>query len=227
MARRLQEAGMTVVSADPGCTFASRHGAVQCDEDRLPFGNERFDLIVSVGTLDTVNDLPGALLLIRKALRPDGLFLAACAGAGNLPRLRGALAAADALRDSAAPHIHPQIDVRSAGDLLTRAGFALPVADCQEVLVRFPTLHGLVDDLRAMGATNCLERRARVPILRAGLAAATVEFMRHAERDGKVSERFQILYLTGWSPSPDQPRPARRGSGSRSLADVLSPADRR
>ena len=116
--------------ADAGRRFAAAASGVQGDEDRLPFADHAFDLIVSVGALDSVNDLPGALTLIRRALRPDGLFLAAFAGAGSLPRLRAAMRAAEEAEDIAAsPHIHPQIDVRAAGDLLGRAGFALPVVD--------------------------------------------------------------------------------------------------
>jgi SAM-dependent methyltransferase len=220
---RLKSAGFSVTSADSGFAFAGAGGGVQCDEDRLPFGAESFDLIISVGVLDTVNDLPGALALSRRALRPDGLFLAAFVGAGSLPRLRDAMLAADAASGGVAPRIHPQIDVRAAGDLLGRAGFALPVADCQSVSVRFPNLGGLIDDLRSMAATNILAARARKPILRLGLNAASAAFSAHAEPDGKVSESFEIIYLAGWSPSPNQPRPAPRGSAQRSLASVLMP----
>lgn len=219
---RLRAEGMNVVSTDSGFAFAQAAGGIQCDEDRLPFGTSRFDLVTSVGALDSVNDLPGALSLIRRALRPDGLFLAAICGAGSLPRLRSAMLAADeAAGASAAPRIHPQIDVRAAGDLLARAGFALPVADCQRLSVRFTSLAGLVDDLRAQAATNLLATRSRRPILRAGLAAAIADFTSTAEADGKVSEQFEIIFLTGWAPSPDQPRPARRGSAVQSLADAL------
>ncbi len=132
LAASLRARGLAVAAADPGALFAARAGGVQCDEDRLPFADASFDLVVSAGALDSVNDLPGALVLIRRALRPDGLFLAAFAGAGSLPRLRGAMRAAEEAEGGAAsPHIHPQIDVRAAGDLLGRAGFALPVADAR------------------------------------------------------------------------------------------------
>ena len=221
LADRLRARGIEVVAADPGFLFARARDGVQCDEDRLPFGDCAFDLIVSIGVLDTVNDLPGALLLIRRALRPDGLFLGAMAGAGSLPRLRSAMLAADEAEGGAAAHVHPQIDVRAAGDLLTRAGFALPVADTDPRDVRFPDLPALVRDLRAMGATNVLAARSRKPITRFGLAAAMADFAAQAEADGKVRERFEILHLLGWAPSPDQPKPARRGSGTVSLADAL------
>lgn len=183
-----------------------------------------FDLVLALGLLDTIDDLPGALLLIRRALRPDGLFLAAFAGAGSLPRLRRALRAAEEAEDlGAAPRIHPQIDVRAAGDLMMRAGFALPVVDREIVEVRYSSLLRLVADLRAMGATNILAARARRPFTRTGLAAAIADFSANAEADGKTAERFEILFASGWAPSRDQPVPARRGSGTASLADALKP----
>jgi NADH dehydrogenase [ubiquinone] 1 alpha subcomplex assembly factor 5 len=215
---RLRERGLDVTPCDPGVAFARRAGGVQADEDRLPFADGAFDLVVSVGALDSVNDLPGALLLIRRALRPDGLFLGAFAGAGSLPRLRRAMLAADEVEGGAAARIHPQIDVRAAGDLLTRAGFALPVVDSQPVDVRFRSLLDLVRDLRAMGSTNLLAARSLRPLGRHGLAAAIADFDTAGD---KTTERFEILHLLGWSPSPDQPRPARRGSATMSLAEAL------
>ncbi|MEO7177640.1 MAG: methyltransferase domain-containing protein [Allosphingosinicella sp.] len=218
LTRRLRERGLDVTPCDSGGVFARAAGGVQADEDRLPFADGAFDLVVSVGALDTVNDLPGALLLARRVLRPDGLFLGAFAGAGSLPRLRRAMLAADAVTGGAAARVHPQIDVRAAGDLLTRAGFALPVVDAQPVDVRFSSLTGLVRDLRAMGATNILAARSRPPLGRHALAAAIADFDTPGD---KTSERFEILHLLGWSPSPDQPKPARRGSGTVSLAEAL------
>ena len=227
LTRRLRERGLDVVPADSGHGFAAAAGGVQCDEDRLPFADGAFDLIVSVGALDSVNDLPGALSLIRRALRPDGLFLAAFAGAGTLPRLRTAMRAAEESQGAAAsPRIHPQIDVRAAGDLLGRAGFALPVADCESVTVRFSSLFQLIADLRAMGGTNILRSRATQPLGRMALAAAAADFAGAAGPDGKTAERFEIVHLSGWAPSPDQPRPAPRGSATASLAAALKrPAD--
>lgn len=220
----LRARGIEVVSADAGALFAARAGGVQCDEDRLPFADASFDLVVSVGVLDSVNDLPGALTLIRRALRPDGLFLAAFAGAGSLTRLRAALRAAEEAEEQpAAPRLHPQIEVRAAGDLLTRAGFALPVADREEVTVRFSSLPRLVADLRAMAGTNILVERARRPFGKFGLAAAMATFAAEADETGRTPERFEIIYLSGWAPSPDQPRPARRGSATASLAAALRP----
>jgi SAM-dependent methyltransferase len=221
LAQGLRETGATVTTADAGGLFATSACGVQADEDRLPFGDGEFDLVVSVGVLDTVNDLPGALTLIRRVLKPDGLFMGAFVGAGSLPRLRSAMSAADAATGAASPRIHPQIDVRAAGDLLTRAGFKLQVADAASVEVRFSSLGGLVRDLRLMGATNIVAARSAKPITRHGLAAAFADFEANAEADGKTAERFEIIYLTGWAPAPDQPQPARRGSGTASLAEVL------
>jgi SAM-dependent methyltransferase len=205
LADRLEARGLQVIRSD-------------ADEDRLPFAGPLFDLIVSAGSLDTVNDLPGALIQIRRALRPDGLFLAAFVGAGSLPRLRQAMRAAEAAEARPpSPRIHPQIDVRAAGDLLTRAGFALPVADCDTLNVRFSTFRNSVADLRAMGATNILAARDRKMFGRIGLAAATADF----ENEGGTVERFEIVHLAGWAPAPGQPKAAARGSGSISLADAL------
>ena len=222
LGERLRAQGIEVISADAGVLFADRLGGTQCDEDRLPFPPATFDLVVSAGTLDSVNDLPGALVQIRRLLRPDGLFLAAFAGAGSLPLLRRVMHAADEAEGQAAsPRLHPQIDIRAAGDLLGRAGFALPVADSEKVSVRFPNLDRLVGDLRELGWTNLLSARSRRPVGRLGLAAARAAFAAAADPDGRATERFEIIHLSGWAPSPDQPQPARRGSATVSLADAL------
>lgn len=218
LSAKLRARGLDVTLADAGAIYAA--DGVQCEEDRLPFPPGSFDLIVSAGVLDTVNDLPGALIQIRRALRPDGLFLGALIGAGSLPRLRRALRAAEAAEAApAAPRLHPQIDVRAAGDLLTRAGFALPVADGERLDVRYSSFARLVADLRHMAGTNILQARARRPFSRLGYAAAVADF----EEPGGTVERFEIVHLAGWAPSPDQPRPAPRGSGKVSLSDALKP----
>ena len=209
--------GVAVTRCDAGALFAAQAGGVQADEDRLPFAPGSFDLVISAGVLDSVDDLPGALTLIRRALRPDGLFLAAFCGAGTLATLRSVLREAE--RERPAARIHPQIDVRSAGDLLMRAGFALPVADIEALTVRYSSIGGILRDLRGMGATNVL--RARSPLRRDTLARAAELFAAHADPDGKTPERFDLIYLTGWSPAPSQPKPARRGSGTASLEGAL------
>ncbi|NJC33560.1 SAM-dependent methyltransferase [Sphingomonas jejuensis] len=217
LAARLAGRGMAVTSVDAGARFAEAAGGVQADEDRPIFAARSFDLILSVGVLDQLNDLPGALVLIRQMLRPDGLFLGSFIGGGSLPRLRAAMLAADG--DQAAPRIHPQIDVRAAGDLLMRAGFTLPVVDGDRLTVRYRALAGLVADLRGMAATNLL--RGSPPLGRSAASRAAAAFAAQADADGRVSETFNIVHLSGWAPSPDQPQPARRGSATASLADAL------
>ena len=215
----LRARGIDVVSADPGFRFARAAGGVQCDEDRLPFADASFDLVVACGGLDQVNDLPGALTLIRRALRPDGLFLGAFVGAGSLPRLRAALLGAV---ERAVARLHPQIDVRSAGDLLARAGLALPVADSERVTVRYGSLFSLLADLRGTASTSLLIGDT-LPLSRPALARAAELFQAGADPDGKIGETIEIVHLLGWAPSPDQPKPARRGSGMASLAEALRP----
>ena len=209
--------GSAVTRIDAGHLFAARAGGIQADEDRLPVEPESYDLVVSAGVLDSVNDVPGALAQMRRALRPDGLFLGAFVGGTSLPTMRGAFLQAEA--DRPAARFHPMIDVRSAGDLLVRAGFALPVADSETLSVRYPDLFRLIGDLRGMAATNVL--RGRVPLGRETLAAATAAFAGRADPDGRTPERFDLIFLTGWAPSPDQPKPARRGSATTSLAAAL------
>jgi len=227
LAARFAASGRRLVSADAGFGFARMSQGVQCDEDRLPFADAAFDLVVSVGVLDSVNDLPGALALIRRILRPDGLFLGAFAGAGSLAWLKSAMLAADsAASGGAAPRIHPQIDVRAAGDLLSRAGFVLHVADGDRLEVGYGDPIRLMHDLRGMAATNVLTQRSRAAPGRAWLSAILSQFAAAAGPDGRLRERFELVYLTGWSPGPDQPSPARRGSATVSLADALRPKNR-
>lgn len=208
-----------IVRTDAGARFAAMVGGLAVDEDRLPFAPGSFDLVVSAGVLDSVGDLPGALAQIRRVLRPDGLFLAAFVGGSSLSTLRRVLIEAEAPR--AAARVHPMVDVRAAGDLLVRAGFGLPVAAVETITVRYSSLFALLADLRDMGASNVMP--GRVPLRRETLARATELFADAADADGKTTERFDIVYLTGWAPSPSQPKPARRGSATASLADALKP----
>lgn len=196
---RLGELVARVTVADPCEVTARRCSGVVVDEDRLPFANGAFDLIIAVGTLDAVDDLPGALVLLRRILRPDGMMLAAMTGAGSLPRLRSAMLAADAVQGAAAARMHPAVDVRTAGDLLARAGFALPVADGYGLDVSYPDLRKLVADVRAHGAGNILARRSRIPLGRKALAAAAADFASYAV-DGRTVERVELLFMSGWSP---------------------------
>lgn len=187
-------------------------GDVIVEEDRLPFEPASFDLVISAGTLDSVNDLPGALIQIRRCLRPDGLFLGHMFGAGTLGMLKSMMLAAQG--DAASPHVHPQIDLRSAADLLSRAGFALPVADQDVMPVRYGTWRSLVTDVRHGGLGNALSGPRRY--LGKDLLARLDELW-----VASAEERFAHLYLTGWAPSVEQPRPAARGSGEVSLASIF------
>ncbi len=218
----LEAIGKKVVCADPGFAAARAQGGVQAEEDALPFADDSFDLILACGTLDSVNDLPGALILMRRILRPDGLLLAAFTGAGSLPRLRAALMAGEG--DRPAQHIHPQVDVRAAGDLLSRAGFAMPVADSETLTVRYGDILRLMHDLRGMGAGNVLA--SHPPALRREtLIGASQHFASAADMDGRTPEEMAILYLSGWKPDPSQARPAKRGSATVSLAEALKRKD--
>lgn len=192
---------------------------VVLEEDRLPFTPGSFDLVISAGTLDSVNDLPGALVQIRRILQPDGLFLGHMFGAGTLGALKAMLLEADA--DRVTPHIHPQIDLRSAADLIVRAGFTLPVADQDTCAVRYGDWRSIVSDIRDAGVGNALAG----PRNYLGKDVATRlehAFAARADAQAKVTESFAHIYLSGWAPSENQPRPAKRGSGRVSLADILS-----
>ena len=214
----LEGMGKRVACADPSFLAARAAGGVQADEDALPFADDSFDLILACGTLDSVNDLPGALILMRRILRPDGLLLAAFAGAGSLPRLKAALLAAEG--DRPGQHVHPQVDVRSAGDLLSRAGFAMPVADGDVLNIRYGDIVRLMHDLRGMGAGNALANRPP-PLTSNVLMQAAGHFAQAADPDGKTAEQMAIIYLSGWKPDPSQAKPARRGSATVSLAAAL------
>lgn len=217
----LESRNIAVTCTDPGARNAALCGGIQAWEDALPFAENSFDLVLACGTLDTVNDLPGALVLIRRIVRPDGLFLGSCIGAGSLPRLRQALLVAEG--EQPRPHIHPQIDVRAAGDLLSRAGFAMPVADSEMLTVRYASILSLMHDLRGMGGGNVMAQGRRGPLTRAVLAKAAEHFANAADPDGKTAESFSILSMSGWKPDPSQPAPARRGSATMSLAQALKP----
>lgn len=210
--------GKRVACADPGFLAARAAGGVQVDEDALPFADDSFDLVIACGTLDSVNDLPGALILMRRLLRPDGLLLAAFTGAGSLPRLKAALLAAEG--DRPTQHVHPQVDVRAAGDLLSRAGFAMPVADGETLVIRYGDIVRLMHDLRGMGAANALGSREPT-LTREKLMRASSHFADAADPDGRTAEQMAIVYLSGWKPDPSQAAPARRGSAKVSLADAL------
>ena len=196
---------------------------VQVDEERLPFADESLNLVVSLLTLHWTNDLVGALIQIRQALKPDGLFLGAILGGGTLSELRQCLTQAESeLLGGAGLRVSPFADVLDAASLLQRAGLALPVADLDRVTVRYRSALELIRDVRAMGDSNVLTDRARRPLTRPVLARAMeIYHQKFSESDGRVRATFDIVTLTGWAPHPDQQKPLRPGSAKMRLADAL------
>ncbi len=186
------------------------------------------DLIVSLMTLHWANDLPGALSQIRRALRPDGLFLGTLLGAGTLKELRAVLTEAElAERGGTQARVSPFADGYDGAALLQRAGFALPVSDVDRVTVRYPDLFALIRDLRAMGETNQLSGVIR-PLTRSIIGRAAVLYAeRHGEADGKIPATFEIVHLAGWAPHESQQKPLKRGSATTRLADALKVSERR
>jgi SAM-dependent methyltransferase len=204
--------------------LTGRTGArVQADEERLPFAPGSLDLVVSTLALHWTNDLPGALIQIRQALRPDGLFVGSILGGASLTELRQSLTAAEAeLVGGAGPRVSPFADVRDAAHLLQRAGFALPVADIDRLEVAYGHPLELMRDLRAMGEANALIDRPRRPLTRAVLARASELYAQRFSRpDGRVVATFEIIAMTGWAPHPSQQQPLRPGSAKMRLADAL------
>jgi SAM-dependent methyltransferase len=197
--------------------------AVLAEDDLLPFKTASLDLVVSGLSLHRVNDLPGTLVQIQRALKPDGLFLAALLGGATLTELRDALVAAESeVTGGASPRVAPFADVRDCGALLQRAGFALPVADSDIVSVGYATALDLMQDLRAMGAANALlDRSRRFLSRRVLMRAAEIYAERHARPDGRVSATFEIITLTAWAPAAGQQQPLRPGSARTRLADAL------
>ncbi len=215
----LASRGMRVSVVDPSPRRATRFGGFCADEDDGALPVAAFDLVIAIGTLDTVDDLPGALALMRRALRPDGAFLAVFPGAGSLPVLRGAVAQVDGLAARAVARFHPQIDVRAAGDLLVRAGFALPVADVARFDLAYPSVDRLTDDLRRAALRNVLAERH--PVGKTWRDALRAAYSVTAGEDGRTVETVAFVVLTGWAPAPGQPQPARRGSATASLTEAL------
>ena len=197
--------------------------AVAADEEALPFRDASLDLVVSALALQFVNDLPGTLIQIRRALKPDGLLLAALAGGETLTELRQAFAAAEAeIEGGISPRVIPFPDVREMGALLQRAGFALPVTDVDRVTARYASPTSLMHDLRRMGATNALRERSRRPLKRATLRRMIEIYAeRFADRDGRIRATFEIIWLSGWAPHESQQKPLAPGSARRRLADAL------
>ncbi len=182
-----------------------------------------YDLAISLLGLQFINDLPGFMVQIRQALKPDGLFLAAMIGGQTLNELRTALNEAEAeISGGASPHVAPFADIRDMGGLLQRAGFALPVTDIDSITVRYDDMFALIRDLRAMGATNNLVSRSKTPSKKAVfLRAAQIYAQRFCDADGRVRATFEIIWLSGWVPDASQQKPLRPGSAKMRLAEAL------
>ncbi|MEP2989442.1 MAG: methyltransferase domain-containing protein [Parasphingorhabdus sp.] len=219
LANKLRPIEMHQTIADSSYLLSARARGVQCDEDRLPFADASFDLVISIGGLDTVNDLPGALSLIRRVLKPDGLFLGAFIGAESLTTLKSTLLEAEG--DRVRNHIHPQIDIRTMGDLLQRTGFALPVVDSDTLKLRYGMVSRLIDDIRDFGGGNLLRSNIQ-PIQRSVTRFVPEFFTNRADEQGKTTEYLEVIQVSGWAPHPDQPKAAPRGSGQLSLKNALN-----
>ena len=205
--------------------FASvkRIGMFDAKDETLPLAPQSIDLALSALALHFANDLPGVLAQIRRALRPDGLFLASLLGGDTLIELRQAFAAAEAeCEGGLSPRVLPFADLRDLGALLQRAGFALPVADVDRVIVRYGDAFALMQDLRRMGATNVLTERRRSPLRRQTLLRmAQIYGERFADADGRIRATFDIVWLSGWAPHESQQQPLKPGSATAKLEDAV------
>jgi len=225
LAKALEASGQVgrVVTSDVSQDHAGAAPQIVSDDEALSFGEARFDLAVSALSLQWVNDLPGTLLQIRRALKPDGLLLAALIGGETLHELRESFAAAEAeIAGGASPRVSPFAEVRSLGALLQRAGYALPVIDADRHTVRYRDPFRLFQDLRRMGATNALSERSRKPLTRKLIArAAEIHAERFSDPDGRLRATFDVLWISGWAPHDSQQQPLKPGSAKMRLADAL------
>jgi SAM-dependent methyltransferase len=203
-----------------------RHAPSEWREEALPFAPESIDLALSALAFQFVNDLPGVLAQIRRALKPDGLLLAAMIGGDTLTELRQSFAAAEAeCEGGASPRVAPFADLRDVGSLLQRAGLALPVTDVDRIIVRYANAFALMADLRRMGATNILVERRRAPTRRTTmLRMAEIYSERFADSDGRIRATFDVIWLSAWAPHESQQKPLRPGSAKASLEDAVKKA---
>jgi len=218
------ERGLWIGEAVPAeiTAFAQNWTCADFDGREILTVEGPFDLAVSLFSLQWINDLPGALVQIRRSLKPDGLFLGALLGGATLSELRAAFAQAEiATRGGVSPRVSPFADVRDLGALLQRGGFALPVADVERLTVRYRDFSGLARDLRSHGFTNLLSERSRRPLRRDTLAALREAYASHHAEDGKLRAQFDTLYLTGWAPHESQQAPLKPGSAKARLAEAL------
>ena len=203
-------------------------GGVAGDEEALPFARSQVGLVTSVLNLQFVNDLPGALVQVRRALKPDGLFIGALIGGATLRELRDVMTREELeASGGAAPRVAPFVDVRDMGSLLQRAGFALPVTDADRLTVRYESLFGLMADLRAMAAGNVLAARSRKPWTRGrAFRAAELYAELYGDPDGRIRATFELVHFSAWAPDPSQQKPMKPGSAKASLAEALGAQER-
>ena len=215
--------GAGLTQFDPSPAMAAAAGAEVLTGETLPLAEAAFDLVVSTLLLHFANDPVGQLIQMRRALRPDGLMLAALFGGQTLHELRASLAEAEVeCEGGLSPRVAPMAEIRDLGGLLQRAGFAMPVADAERLTVTYATPLHLMRELRAMGETNILTARRRQPMRRRTLMRACEIYSQHfGTADGRVRATFEIVFLTGWAPGPGQPKPLRPGSATMRLADAL------
>lgn len=201
-------------------------GALQllADEECLPFAPESFDAVLCLLNLQWVNDVPGTLAQIVRILKPDGLFMAIVPGGESLRELRQVLAATESARTGGvSPRVSPFMDVRDAGALLQRAGFALPVADSELLEVSYPNLFALMDDIRGAGQSNMLQQKTQHFTPRGFFMDAAKHYAKtYGDGEGRIPATVEFITLTGWKPAANQQQPAKRGSGKISLKDVLN-----
>lgn len=236
VARALEARGVaSVVEVEPVAELldlSAGRDRIVADEESLPFEAETFDLAVSVLALQYVNNLPGVLSQIRRLLQPDGLFIGVVLGGATLAELRQVMLDAEAaVTGGASPRVMPFIDVRDAGGLLQRAGFALPVTDVEMLEVTYPSALHLMRELKAMGAGNVLHERSRRPMTRSVLFEAVERYGRQYPaadgEPGRIGATFELVTLTGWAPDESQQKPLRPGSAEARLADALKTRERK
>lgn len=215
----------TLVQSDLCPALLAQAGGlrVACDEEFLPFAEGVFDLAMSVLSFSWVNDVPGTLVQLRRSLKPDGLLLAMVYGGKTLQELRDVLTRATLeIEGGAAAYVSPYVDVRDAGSLLQRAGFALPVVDSETVTVSYEHMFALMQDLRGMGEGNALVHRRKTFAKRqVFMRAAELYQQDYADAEGRITATFELVTLTAWTPHTSQQQPAKRGSGTVNLGDVL------
>lgn len=220
--------GMVVAANVDAADLDASFPRIAADEEALPFADGSLNFVVSALSLQFVNDLPGTLIQIRRALKPDGLLLAALIAGDSLSELREAFALAESeVEGGLSPRVAPLADLRELGGLMQRAGFALPVVDSDRLTVRYESAFALMRDLRAMGATNIMRERRRAPLRRATLLRmAEIYRERFADADGRLRATFEVAWLSGWAPHESQQKPLKPGAATQRLADALGTQER-